>query len=84
MTDPVALLRESTQLGGKATLTLKLRDTTVDDVHMLRFFHRAPEGEVSEITPGDADLTSFPESGGVGVRFSIRRFGTYVVVREER
>ena len=90
VTDPVAILRETTRIQGSARLTLRLREpsgTTTEDfppsVETLRIFHRYSEAGGEVMTEIESEVVKVDKFGdGYGVSFAIARFGTYLVAME--
>lgn len=83
VTDCVAILREDTQISGKAKLTLRLRDQLFEDVldrrEGLHAFHQEEDGKVKKLSVA-VEIGEF--ASGKGVSFPIERFGVYAVAIE--
>ena len=91
VTLPVSLLRESTEIQGEAWLTLRLRDhdpDLLDEVMLhpenLRVLRKDSDTGVGVNQQVNVGLVEFDDSrpDNPAVRFSITRFGSYVVALE--
>ena len=93
VTQPVAIMRETTEIDGTAMLTLLLREydrelatEVTEHRERLRVFRKDPatgRGVREELAPSAIELEELvgPRKG-TGIRFPIRRFGSYLVALE--
>lgn len=87
VTDPVCLLRETTELAAPGRLTLRLRDhdpalfeEALNNRKRLRVLRKNPSSGMGESMHTAPRIVSF--HGGRGVTFPVWRFGSYVVAIE--
>jgi hypothetical protein len=89
LTDPVIVLRDSTELPVEGTLTLRIRDSrqavagdpkNLERIRVFRRDARTGRGEDLGLIGGEIRFVDF--SRGKGIKFPIRRFGAYVVALE--